>query len=145
MAIVETDPAFDTLAHVRTLREAGVEQKQAEAHAEAARALRAGLATKADLAVIEADIATIKARLDTFATKADLAVIEARLDTFATKTDLDEFATKADLKAGLDNLEMRIDARIAGLRADIYRVLWMQTGAFVAAMTALIAAFKLFA
>ena len=138
MAIVETDPAFDTLAHVRTLREAGVERKQAEAHAEAARALRAGLATKADLAVIEADIATIKARLDTFATKADLAA-------FATKTDLDEFATKADLKAGLDNLEMRFDARIAGLRADIYRVLWMQTGAFVAAMTALIAAFKLFA
>ena len=138
MAIVETDPAFDTLAHVRTLREAGVEQKQAEAHAEAARALRAGLATKADLAVIEADIAAIKARLDTFATKADLAA-------FATKTDLDEFATKADLKAGLDNLEMRFDARIAGLRADIYRVLWMQTGAFVAAVTALIAAFKLFA
>ena len=138
MAIVETDPAFDTLAHVRTLREAGVERKQAEAHAEAARALRAGLATKADLAVIEADIATIKARLDTFATKADLAA-------FATKADLDEFATKADLKAGLDNLEMRIDARIAGLRADIYRVLWMQTGAFVAAVTALIAAFKLFA
>ena len=109
MAIVETDPAFDTLAHARTLREAGVEQKQAEAHAEAARALRAGLATKADLAVIEADIAAIKARLDTF-------------------------ATKADLSAGL-----------SGLRADIYRILWMQTGVIVAVMTALIAAFKLFA
>ena len=109
MAIVETDPAFDTLAHARTLREAGVENKQAEAHAEAARALRAGLATKADLAVIEADIAAIKARLDTF-------------------------ATKADLSAGL-----------SGLRADIYRILWMQTGVIVAVMTALIAAFKLFA
>ena len=106
MAIADADPDFDTLAHVRTLREAGVEQKQAEAHAEAARALRAGLATKADLAAIEADIAAIK----------------ARLNTFATKADLDKFATKADL----------------------YRVLWMQTGAFVAATTALIAAFKLF-
>ena len=116
------DPDFDTLAHVRTLREAGVEQKQAEAHAEAARAIRVGLATKADLAAIEADLAAIKARLDTFATKADLAVIEARLDRFATKADLDRFATKADL----------------------YRVLWMQTGAFVAATTALITAFKLF-
>ena len=160
MAIVETDPAFDTLAHVRTLREAGVERKQAEAHAEAARALRAGLATKADLAVIEADIATIKARLDMFATKADLAVIEARLDTFATKADLAAFATKADLdgfatkadlaafatKADLDGFATKADlnAGLSGLRADIYRVLWMQTGAFVAAMTALIAAFKLF-
>ncbi len=118
------DPDFDTLAHVRTLREAGVEQKQAEAHAEAGRAIRAGLATKADLAVIEADIAAIKARLDTFATKADL-------DKFATKADLDRFATKADLD------------RFA-TKADLYRVLWMQTGVFVAATTALIAAFKLF-
>ena len=39
--------------HARTLREAGVEDKQAEAHAEAARALRAGLATKADLDSLE--------------------------------------------------------------------------------------------
>ena len=69
MAIVETDPAFDTLAHARTLREAGVEGKQAEAHAEAARALRAGLATKADLdaglsglrAELRADIADLRA------------------------------------------------------------------------------------
>ena len=69
MAIVETDPAFDTLGHARTLREAGVEGKQAEAHAEAARALRAGLATKADLdaglsglrAELRADIADLRA------------------------------------------------------------------------------------
>ena len=142
MAVADTDTDFDTLAHVRTLREAGVEQKQAEAHAEAARALRAGLATKADLAVIEADIATIKARLDMFATKADLAVIEARLDTFATKADLAAFATKADLDGFATKADL--NAGLSGLRADIYRVLWMQTGAFVAAMTALIAAFKLF-
>ena len=119
MATADTDADFDTLAHARMLREAGVEQKQAEAHAGAARALRAGLATKADLAAIEADIATIKARLDAC-------------------------ATKADLDAGLDSLETRFDARIAGLRADIYRVLWMQSGAIVAATTTLIAAFKLF-
>ena len=92
MAIVDTDTDFDTLAHARTLREAGVEGKQAEAHAEAARALRAGLATKADL----------------------------------------------------DSLEMRLDARIADLRADIYRALWVQGAGLVAVMTALIAAFKLF-
>ena len=93
MAIVDTDTDFDTLAHARTLREAGVEDKQAEAHAEAARALRAGLATKADL----------------------------------------------------DSLEMRLDARIADLRADLYRALWVQGASLVAVMTALIAAFKLFA
>ena len=71
MAIVDADPDFDTLAHVRMLREAGVEDKQAEAHAEAARALRAGLATKADLdslemrldARFEARIAALETRL----------------------------------------------------------------------------------
>ncbi len=71
MAIADTDADFDTLAHVRTLREAGVEQKQAEAHAEAGRALRAGLATKADLdsletrldARFEARIAALETRL----------------------------------------------------------------------------------
>ena len=92
----DTDADFDTLAYARRLREAGVEAKQAEAHAEAARTVRAGL------------------------------------------------ATKADLDAGLNNLEMRFDARIAALRADIYRALWVQTGAFAAIMTAIIAAFKLF-
>ena len=95
MAIVETD--FDTLAHARTLREAGVENKQAEAHAEAARALRAGL------------------------------------------------ATKADLDAGLSGLRADLRADMAGLRADIYRALWVQGAGLVAVMTALIAAFKLFA
>ena len=103
MAIVETDTDFDTLAHARTLREAGVENKQAEAHAEAARALRAGLATKADLDSLEM-------RLD------------ARFD-----------ARIADLRADM-----------AGLRADIYRALWVQGAGLVAVMTALIAAFRLF-
>ena len=97
MAVADTDTDFDTLAHARMLREAGVEDKQAEAHAEAARALRAGLATKADL-----------------------DSLEMRLDA-------------------------RLDARIADLRADLYRALWVQGASLVAVMTALIAAFKLFA
>ena len=88
MADPETDADFDALAYARRLREAGVEAK----HAEAARTIRAGLATKADL----------------------------------------------------DNLETRFNARIAALRADIYRALWMQTGAFAAIVTAIIAAFNLF-
>ena len=69
MAIVDTDTAFDTLAHARTLREAGVEGKQAEAHAEAARALRAGLATKADL---DAGLSGLRAEL-----RADMAGLRA--------------------------------------------------------------------
>ncbi len=75
MAIVDTDADFDTLAHVRMLREAGVEQKQAEAHAEAGRALRAGLATKADL---DAGLDSLETRLDA-RFEARIAALETRL------------------------------------------------------------------
>ena len=44
--------AFDTLGYARRLREAGVPQQQAEAHAEAAREfVMAELVTKSDLAL----------------------------------------------------------------------------------------------
>ena len=53
MTVIDTELEFDTLAYMRMLRAVGVEEKQAEAHAEAA---RAGLATKADLATLRAEI-----------------------------------------------------------------------------------------
>ena len=53
MIMADAEPDFDTLACARKLREGGVEAKQAEAHAEAARTIRAGLATKADLDSLE--------------------------------------------------------------------------------------------
>ena len=56
MTVVDADPGFGTLACVRRLKAAGVGEKQAEAHAEAARAARAGLATKADLDTLESRI-----------------------------------------------------------------------------------------
>ena len=78
----DTDADFDTLAYARRLREAGVEAKQAEAHAEAARTVRSGLATKADLDSLETRFdarlvaleARFNARLDT-----RLAALETRL------------------------------------------------------------------
>ena len=53
----DTTTGFDTLAYARRLKEAGVSDKQAEAHAEAIRAaMTHGVATKADLADLRADI-----------------------------------------------------------------------------------------
>ena len=67
MAVTDTDPGFDTLAYAQTLRKAGVEERQAEAHAAAARNSQAGLATKADLnalrAELRADLNTLRAEL----------------------------------------------------------------------------------
>ena len=56
---MDTDPGFDTLAYAQRLKAAGVEDKQAEAHAAAAaRDSQAGLATKADLDNLEARLET---------------------------------------------------------------------------------------
>ena len=49
MTSIDTEPGFDTLARAQRLKAAGVEDKQAEAHAAAARDSQAGPATKADL------------------------------------------------------------------------------------------------
>ena len=67
MTIAENDPGFDTLAYTQTLRSGGVPDRQAEAHAEAARTARAGLATKADIAALHANL-----RADIAALRADL-------------------------------------------------------------------------
>ena len=56
--------AFDTLGYAKRLRDAGISQGQAEAHAEAAREFVMGeLVTKADLLAIKADLQATKAEL----------------------------------------------------------------------------------
>ena len=69
--------AFDTLGYAKRLRDAGISQGQAEAHAEAAREFVMGeLVTKADLQAIRADLQ---------ATKADL---QAAMDTLSLRLTL---------------------------------------------------------
>ena len=61
---------------------------------------------------------------------------EAIADTMrqAAGAGHEELATKADI----DRLEAATKADIANLRADVYRALWMQAGAIVAAVVALV-------
>jgi hypothetical protein len=83
--------AFDTLGYAKRLRDAGISQGQAEAHAEAAREFVMGeLVTKADLLAIKADLQ---------ATKADLQ------------------AMKADLQTAIDNLSLRLTLRLGVMLA----------------------------
>ena len=83
-----TATAFDTLTTARELEAAGVECRQAEAHAEALRravsADRDEFATKADLAGVRdelrADLAALETRLRAdLATKADLETLRSEL------------------------------------------------------------------
>ena len=63
-----TASGFDTLAIVRKLEAAGIDRKQAEAHTEALRDSRAGLATKADIARLEEKL---KEKITNMLTKGD--------------------------------------------------------------------------
>ena len=84
MAMIADAPGFDTLSYARRLKAAGVDETQAEAHAEAVRdAITQGVATKADTARIEADIARLEEKMDGMttgmATKTDVAHLETRI------------------------------------------------------------------
>ena len=74
--------AFDTYTAAKRLRDAGFDERQAEAAVsmvrDAAGADREQLATKADLAEVRADLAALETRLRAdLATKADLAELRA--------------------------------------------------------------------
>ena len=84
MAMPTDAPGFDTLSYARRLKDAGVDEKQAEAHAEAVRdAITQGVATKADLdkglAALKADITRIEDKMDG---------LENKMDGMATKAEL---------------------------------------------------------
>ena len=101
--------AIDTLRITRKLESAGVDRRQAEAHAEALNEVvvteYSELATKTDFARLPT-----REELERFATKEDLQRFATKedLERFATKAELERFATKAELKAGLARLEMRM-------------------------------------
>jgi hypothetical protein len=81
--------AFDTLGYAKRLRDAGVANPQAEAHAEAAREfIMIELLTKQDLLVIKQDLLMIKQDL---------------------------LATKQELQAAMDTLALRLTVRLGGI------------------------------
>ena len=94
--------AFDTLTYARRLREVGVPQDQAEAHAEAlAAAVTETLATKQDLREL--------------ATKQDLAAVKQELHELGAslRQELRELA--ATTKQDMRELELRLTVRLGGM------------------------------
>ncbi len=85
--------AFDTLSYAKRLRDAGIAQQHAEAHAEAAREFVMGeLATKADVLAVKADVQAV------------------RVDLQAMKADIQ--AMKTDLQAAMETLSLRLTLRL---------------------------------
>jgi hypothetical protein len=91
--------AFDSLGYPRHLRDAGVPQDQAEAHAEAARQfMMAELVTRYDLDVLRRELET---KID--AVRRDL---ETKID-----------AVRRDLETKIDTLSLRLTVRMGVMLA----------------------------
>ena len=103
--------AFDTHRFVKRLTEGGFTEKQAETLAEEHVALlNTNLATKADIAAAQTDLAAVEAGL-----KADLAAVEAGLKADIEAVRADVAKVEAGLKAEIAKVE-------AGLKAEIAKV-----------------------
>jgi hypothetical protein len=92
--------AFDTLGYAKRLRDSGVPQPQAEAHAEAARDfVMAELVTKTDL---QTNLQVLSAHFD-----ARLANFDVNLANFDAKL--------ANMDAKLDTLSLRLTVRLGAM------------------------------
>ena len=134
--------AFDTLKAVRRLEGAGMSRGHAEAVAETVAAAQGSAATKADIRLLADDIRRLEDKMTTMATKEDLAKLEA-----ATKAEIArlEASTKAEIaklqtstKAEIAKLETSNKADNANLELRLVRTMWMQAGAIVAIIVALL-------
>jgi hypothetical protein len=107
--------AFDTLSYARFLREHGVSQEHAEAHAEAARQyIMAELVTKQDLLLVRQDLLQVREEM---ATKQDLKLIRQELESLATRFQLKLDHLSAHFDTKLDNLSLRLTVRLGVLLA----------------------------
>ena len=129
-----SDVAFDTHAEIRKLEQSGIPLRHAEA--------LVGMVARAPTSTLVMEtLEHLKIQVDTnMATKADLASLQ--------NADNAEFAAVA---ASLDRLDEHVEkhtatkADLAVLRADLYRVLWLQGGALATLIVALAGMILVFA
>ena len=120
--------SFDTHAAMRRLGQAGASTPLAEAVVDIVTE-----ATSLNMRIVE-DLAYLKSQIETnMATKADIAAL--RGDSATLRAD-----TKADIAALRgDSATLRADTKadIAALRADLFRALWIQGGVLAGLILAL--------
>ncbi len=135
--------SHDSLSIARRIGEAGMEQTQADAIAWAIRdtfkEASADLATKADLAKLDAKIKKLDDRIDKLDARIDeldarMDKLDARMDKLEARMDrlearMDKLEAKVQkLDAKVDRLDIKIDALDASLRAELswmpLRVCW---------------------
>ena len=131
--------AFDTHRYVKRLTESGFSEQQAETLAEEHVALLdANLATKTDLARIEARIAQVEAGMDALRqeTRAEIAKVEAGMDALRRETR----AEITKVEAAVETLRQETRAGIEAVKADLLKWLF---GALIAQGGLIVALVKL--
>jgi uncharacterized protein YlxW (UPF0749 family) len=130
--------AIDTLKVAKRLREAGFTEPQAEAVVAAVQEATGGadLATEADIAELrtelKADIAELRTEL-----KADIAELKAEIAELRAEVR----AAIADLRSELRQSELRLEAKIEAIKADILnRVFGLILGTLVVNIVAIVGA-----
>lgn len=94
--------AFDTLGYAKRLRDTGVPQDQAEAHAEAAREfIMAELVTRNDLDATRREL--------------DASITDVRRDLEGLRRDFDVF--RREVEAKFDAQTLRLTVRLGGIMA----------------------------
>ena len=127
MAITVTD--FDTLAHARRLKDAGFDERQAEAAVAMVRfAVTEGVATKADLKAAAVDLRT--------ELKSDISELRTEL-----KGDVSELRT--ELKADISDLRTELKADISDLKTGIAAIEKRMLFAGIALASVIVALVKL--
>ncbi len=102
------EAAFDTIAEVQRLRDVGFKQDQAEAITRSIHAgVTGGVATKADLRMVEAGLRGDMARLE-----GDLRIVETSLRGEIAKVE-------GTLRTEISDLRTELKEDIAGLRTEV--------------------------
>jgi hypothetical protein len=101
---------FDSLGYAKRLRDGGVPQAQAEAHAEAARDyIMVELATKSDLLAIKSDLLAVKQELQT--------EIRTRVSETDFRKSISDLQT--EFRKSISDVQIELRGSVADLRNNI--------------------------
>ena len=142
---MQVNVTFNTHKAVKALKSSGFDEKQAEAVVETIdKAVNETVATKADLAILGADLEVQGAKID--ALKETVEGIQNNIDkNMATKSDLEVQGAKIDaLRETVEGIQGNIDkniatkTEIANLETRMMRMMLLQTLVLVGTLGTLI-------
>ena len=115
-------PALDTHAEVRKLKQAGCPEEQAEAMVDLVSRAPLNTQIAINLEQVQFRLESIEAGMAGMATKSDLHALTIRIESI--ESTMTGMATKSDLEI----LRAQTQAGFEGLRAEMSRMFWIQGG-----------------